>query len=108
MQPHRSRLGRRRTTARVFIHIVFVDRPRGRVTTVTRPKIGRYAAGDFPQAQQFLRAVFVNPGDFAVSVPGDQTGQWLTGTISRTRLTAFTVSSVEETSDLRQALKVSP
>jgi hypothetical protein len=73
------------------------------------------SAGDFPQAQQFLRVVFVNPGDFAVSVPGDLTGQWLTGTISRTRLTAFTdpegfpaVASHEETSDLGPPLKVSP
>ena len=79
MQPHRSRNGRRTTTERDFIHIVFVDRPRGRVTMVTRLKVGRYADGDFPQAQQFLRVVFVNPGDFAVSVPGDLTGQWLTG-----------------------------
>jgi len=69
MQPHRSRLGRRRTTARDFIHTVFVDYPRGRVTTVTRPKIGRYAAGDFPQAQQFLRAVFVNPATLRSAFP---------------------------------------
>jgi len=39
------------------------------VTTVTRPKIGRYAAGDFPQAQQFLRAVFVNPATLRSAFP---------------------------------------
>jgi hypothetical protein len=73
------------------------------------------SSGDFSQAQRFLGADFVSPGDFTVSVPGDLTGQWLTGTISRTRLTAFTdpegfreISSVEETSDLGPALKVSP
>ncbi|HEX7679018.1 MAG TPA: hypothetical protein VF713_12890, partial [Thermoanaerobaculia bacterium] len=71
--------------------------------------------GNFPQAQQFLRAIFVNPGDFTVSVPGDLTGQWLTGTISRTHSTAFTdpegfpaIASQEETSDIGPPVKVSP
>ncbi len=73
------------------------------------------SAGDSPQAERFLRVIFVNPGDFTVSVPGDLTGQGLTGTISRTRFTAFTdpegfpaVASHEETSDLGPPLKVSP
>ena len=77
----------------------------------------RFVANGYPgidHAQQFLRVVFINPGDFTVSVPGDLTGQWLTGTISRTCLTAFTdpegfpaVASHEETSDLGPPLKVS-
>jgi hypothetical protein len=71
-------------------------------------------ASDFPQAQRFLQLGFVDPGDFTVNVPGDLTGQWLTGTISRHRFYTFTdpegfpeVGSYEETSDLGPPLKVS-
>ncbi|HXA16975.1 MAG TPA: right-handed parallel beta-helix repeat-containing protein [Thermoanaerobaculia bacterium] len=71
-------------------------------------------ASDFPQAQRFLQLGFVDPGDFTVNVPGDLTGQWLTGTISRHRFYTFTdpegfpeLGSYEETSDLGPPLKVS-
>jgi hypothetical protein len=71
--------------------------------------------GDFPQAQKFLGLFSVSTGDFTVNVPGDWTGQWLTGTISRHRFYTFTdpegfpeLGSYEETSDLGPPVKVSP
>lgn len=71
-------------------------------------------ASDFPQAQKFLGLSGVSAGDFTVNVPGDLTGQWLTGTILRTRFFTFTdpegfpeLGSYEETSDLGPPLKVS-